>query len=377
MASRCETTKSKGVTRERLHASLNDFAPCHDDDDARGALHTPGSAVNRLLGVFRTRSRLTAIVVVLLLTAPLFAGAQTLKVGYLSIGSASDPRRAALLGAFQQGLRDLGYVEGKNIRIEVRFAEGDYDRVPDLAAELVRLKVDIIVAYSTVATRAAQNVTRSIPIVMSGVVDPVTTGLVAGLGQPGGNVTGLSLMAPELVGKQLQLLKELVPKVSRVAVLWNPANASGRPQLREAETAARVLGLRLQPLEARGPDELDRAFAAMTRERAGGVIVLVDGVLIDSRIQIARLAEKTRLPAVYGLREHAEAGGLMSYGASPADLNRRAAIFVDKIHKGAKPATLPVEQPTKFELVINMKAAKTLGRAIPRSLLQRADQVIE
>jgi len=313
-----------------------------------------------------------------LLASPRSAGAQTLpKVGYLSIGSASDPRRAALLGAFQAGLRSLGYVEGKNILIEVRFAEGDYDRIPDLAAELARLKADIIVAYSTVAVRAAQKATKSIPIVMTGVVDPVTTGLVTGLGHPPGNVTGLSLMAPEVVGKQLQLLKELVPKVSRVAVLWNPATASGMPQLREAERAARALKLLLQPLEARGPDDLDRAFAAMTRERAGGVVVLVDGMLVDNRTRIAGLAEKTRLPAIYGIREYAEAGGLMFYGANPADLNRRAAMLVDKILKGAKPADLPVEQATTFELVINLKTAKALGLTIPPSLLLRANQVIE
>jgi putative ABC transport system substrate-binding protein len=200
---------------------------------------------------------------------------------------------------------------------------------------------------------------------------------VAGLGRPSRNVTGLSLMAPEVIGKQLQLLKELIPKLSRVAVLWNPANASNLPQLREAEVAAPALGLHLQPLEARGPDDLDRAFAAMTRERAGGLLIVVDGLFIDNRTKIARLAEKARLPVVYGLREHAEAGGLMFYGANPADLNRRAAIFIEKILKGAKPGDLPIEQPTKFELVINAKTAKALGLAIPPSLLARADQIIE
>ena len=316
-----------------------------------------------------------------LLAAPLAAEAQTSptvpKVGYLSIGSASDPRRAAQLGAFQQGLHDLGYVVGKNILIEARFAEGSYDRLPDLAAELVRLKVDIILAYSTPATRAAQNATGAIPIVMSGVVDPLRTGLVAGLGRPGRNVTGLSLMAPEVIGKQMQLLKELVPKVSRVAVLWNPSNPSNVPQLREAEVTAQTLGLRLQALEVRSPNDLDPAFAAMTREHAGAAITLADGVLIDNRTRIARLAEKARLPAVYGLREHTEVGGLIFYGADPADLNRRAALFIDKILKGAKPSDLPVEQPTKFELVINLKTARALGLTIPPSLLQRADQVIE
>src|SRR5262249_24999735 len=246
-----------------------------------------------------------------------------------------------------------------------------------LAAELVRLKVDIILAYSTPAAQAAQNATGTIPIVMSGVVDPLRTGLVADLGRPGRNVTGLSLMAPEVIGKQMQLLQELVPKVSRVAVLWNPSNPSNVPQLREAEVAAQTLGLRLQALEVRSPTALDPAFAAMTREHGGAFITLADGVSIDNRTRIARLAEKARLPAVYGLREHAEVGGLMFYGADPADLNRRAALFIDKILKGAKPTDLPVEQPVKFELVINLKTAKALGLTIPPSLLLRADQVLE
>jgi len=299
------------------------------------------------------------------------------RVGYLSIGSASDPRRVALLGAFRQGLHDLGYVEGKSILIEARFAEGSYDRLPDLAAELVRLKVDIIVAYSTPATRAAQGATGTIPIVMSGVVDPLRTGLVAGLGRPGKNVTGLSLMAPEIIGKQMQLLTELLPKLSRVAVLWNPTNPSNVPQLREAEMAAQTLGLQLQSLEVRGSNDLDTAFAAMTREHAGAVVVLVDGLFVDNRTRFARLGEKARLPAVYGLREHVESGGLMFYGATPADSNHRAALFVDKILKGAKPADLPVEQPIKFELVINLKAANALGLTIPPSVLARADQVVQ
>jgi putative ABC transport system substrate-binding protein len=334
--------------------------------------------VTRLLGALREWSRIATIATILVLVARLAADAQALPtVGYLSIGSASDPRRSALLGAFQQGLRDHGYVEGQSILVEVRFDEGHYDRLPALAAELARLKVDIILAYSTPAARAAQTATKSIPIVMSAVVDPVRTGLVASLGRPGANVTGLSLMAPEVIGKQMQLLKELVPKVSRVGVLWNPSNASNLPQLREAEAAATILGLRLQSLEARGPDEIDRAFAAMTKERVDGLIVAVEGMFIDQRVRIARLAEKARLPAVYGLREHAEAGGLLFYGANPADLNRRAAGFIDRILKGAKPATLPVEQPTKFELIVNLKTAKALQLAIPRSLLVQAEQVIE
>jgi putative tryptophan/tyrosine transport system substrate-binding protein len=336
------------------------------------------SVLNRPLGNPRLWLSIATVVAVLLLAAPFPAEAQPVpKVGYLSIGSASDPRRAALLDAFQQGLRDLGYVEGKSILVEVRFDEGNYDRLPGLAAELARLKVDIILAYATPAARAAQNVTKSIPIVISGVVDPVRTGLVVSLGRPGANITGLSLMAPEVIGKQMQLLKELAPKVARVAGVWNPANPSNGPQLREAEIAARALGLRLLPLEARDPDDIDRSFDAMTREKADGLIVIVEGVFIDNRARIARLAEKARVPTVYGIREHAEVGGLMFYGANPADLNRRAASFVDRILKGAKPGGLPVEQPTKFELVINMKTAKALGLTIPQPLLLRADQVFQ
>jgi putative ABC transport system substrate-binding protein len=320
-----------------------------------------------------------SVFAVSLIVVPLTAEPQQAltKVGYLSPGSVSAPRRAALLGAFREGMHDLGYIEGKNLVIEVRFDQGHYERLSALATELVRLKVDIIVAYSTPASQAAQHATMSIPIAMSTVVDPVRTGLVAGLGHPGGNVTGLSLMAPEMVGKQVQLLRDLLPRVSRIAVLGNPANASIRPQLREAEAAAHALGLRLQLLEAREPDDLDRAFAAMTREHAGGLIVLVDGILADSRTRIARLAAKAHLPAVYGIRDLVEAGGLMFYGANPVELNRRAANFVDKILKGTKPADLPVEQATKFELVINLKTANALGLTIPQTLLLRADQVIE
>jgi putative ABC transport system substrate-binding protein len=301
----------------------------------------------------------------------------TPKVGYLSIGLASDPRRAALLGAFQEGLRDLGYIEGKNLSIEARFDEGYSEQLSTLAIELVLQKVLAIVAYSTPAAQAAKSATKSIPIIMSTVIDPLGTGLVASLGRPGGNVTGLYLMAPDIVGKQLQFLRELMPKLSRAAVLWNPTNASNVPQLREAEAAAPALGIRLQPLEASGPEQIDRAFAAMTRESVDGLIVLMDGVLSDNRAKITHLAEEHRLPAVYGIREPVETGGLMCYGANPADLNRRAASYVDKILKGAKPADLPVEQPTKFEFVINLKTAKALGLKIPPSVLERADQIIE
>jgi putative ABC transport system substrate-binding protein len=314
-----------------------------------------------------------------MLALPLAAHAQQPKkiarIGFLSAASVSgDPDR---LDALRQGLRELGYVEGQNVAIESRWAEGKYDRLPGLAAELVRLKVDVIVTYGPPAIQAAKEATGTIPIVMAGVIDPVSTGFVASLARPGGNITGLSLMAPELIGKQLQILKEIVPTVSRVALLGNPANAGNSPQVRHAQDAARVLGVRLQLLEARGPGEIDSAFAAMTREQAGAVIVLVDVMLDVQRTRIAELAAKRRLPTVSGLANHAEAGGLLSYGGSNNDRFRGAATYVDKILKGAKPADLPVEQPTKFELVINMKTAKMLGIRIPQSILARADRVIE
>jgi ABC-type uncharacterized transport system substrate-binding protein len=313
------------------------------------------------------------------LALPLAAHAQQPKkiprIGFLSAASVSG--EADRLDAFRLGLSELGYVEGQNVAIESRWAEGKYDRLPGLAAELVRLKVDVIVTYGPPAIQAAKEATRTIPIVMAGIIDPVATGFVASLARPGGNITGLSLMAPELIGKQLQILKEIVPTVSRVALLGNPANTGNAPQVRHAQDAARALGVRLQPLEARGPGEIDSAFAAMTREQAGALIVLVDVMFDVERARIADLAAKRRLPTVYGLAPHAEAGGLMSYGGNIDDRFRGTAIYVDKILKGAKPADLPVEQPTKFELVINMKTAKTLGIRIPQSILARADRVIE
>jgi putative tryptophan/tyrosine transport system substrate-binding protein len=242
---------------------------------------------------------------------------------------------------------------------------------------LVNLKVDVIVTYAPPAILAAKQATGTIPIVMAGIIDPVATGLVASLARPGGNITGLSLMAPELVGKQLEILKEAIPEVTRVAVLGNPANAGTSPQLRHAREAARALKVRLQLLEARGANDIDSAFAKMTKERVGAVVVLVDAMLIDQRTRVADLAARHRLPSVYGLIEFVEAGGLIFYGANDASRFRRAAMFVHKILKGAKPADLPVEQPTKFELVINLKAAKALGLTIPPSILLRADQVIE
>jgi len=317
-----------------------------------------------------------------LLAAPLAAEAQQAgkvpRVGYLSPLSGSDPQIQRGLDVFRQALRELGWVEGQNIAIEYRWAEGKYERLPDLATELVRLKVDVIVTVGGVPpAQAAQRATKAIPIVASGTADPVAAGLVASLAWPGGNITGPAIISDELVAKELELLREVVPKVSRVAVLWNPANPGNALQLRAAEAAGRILGMRLQPLEARGPGEIDRAFAAMARERAGALLVLLDSMLLDQRERIADLAAKNRLPAVYGLRRHAEAGGLMAYGANLRDLLRHSAIYVDKILKGAKPADLPVEQPTKFELVINLKTAKALGLTIPQSLLQRADELIQ
>ena len=279
--------------------------------------------------------------------------------------------------AFRQGLRELGYVDGQNITIEHRAAAWKYERLPGLAAELVRLKVDVIVAASPPATEAAKQATRTIPIVFTVVGDPVAAGFVASLARPGGNLTGLATISPELLGKQLEMLKAIAPKISRVAILLNPSQGGHRLAVRQAESAVRALGVQLQVLEARTASEIDAAFAAMTSQRVGGLIVLRDAVFRAQRAQIVALAAKNRLPAVYGLREEAEAGGLLAYGASVPQNFRRAATYVDKILKGAKPSDLPVEQPTKFELVINLKTARALGLTILPSLLAQADEVIE
>jgi putative ABC transport system substrate-binding protein len=282
------------------------------------------------------------------------------------------------LDTFRQGLRELGWVEGQNIVIDYRYAEGRFDRLPDLAAELVRLKVDIIVAVPTPAAVAAKKATETIPIVAISVGDPVGLGLIASLARPGGNLTGLSYsVGLEIAGKGLELLKETVPKVRRVAILSNPGNPFQPLAITEVNVAARSLGVQLQLLEARGPNELDGAFAAMATERVGALLVVADSLFLLQRTRLADLAARSRLPAAYGLREIVEAGGLMSYGPSVRDLYRRGATFVDKILKGAKPGDLPVEQPTKFELVINLKTAKALGLTIPPSLLGRADEVIQ
>jgi putative ABC transport system substrate-binding protein len=322
---------------------------------------------------------LPLLVILTTLFVPLAAQAQQAgkvpRIGFL--GSTSPSDASARLDAFRQGLRELGWAEGKNIVIEYRWAEGRQERFTDLAAELVRLKVDVIIAPISAAALAAKNATTTIPVVMLVVGDPVRLGVVASLARPGGNITGLTSVGDELFPKQLELLKEAVPRVSRVAVLWNPANPSHGPSLKSIEVAARSLGMEPQLQKARGPDEFDSAFAAMTRARAGALLVLSDTMFNLHRTRIADLALKARLPAMYGLREQVEAGGLVAYAANYADLFRRGAIYVDKILKGAKPGDLPVEQPTKFELVINLKTAKALGLTIPQSLLLRADELIQ
>jgi putative ABC transport system substrate-binding protein len=278
---------------------------------------------------------------------------------------------------FAQGLRDLGYMEGQNIAFERRYAEGKNEILPSFAAELVRLQPDVILAIGTPAARAAKTATQTIPIVFARIADPIGLGLVPGLARPGGNLTGVSLLTRELAGKWLELLITAVPDAKRVGVFWDPSFPPAGPQLREIEGAARSLNLELVPAEVRGPDDIEPALRAMVGQRAGALVV-VPGLIFSEHIQrITDLTAKARLPAMFYRREHVEAGGLMSYGTNFPDMYRRAAAYVDKILKGAKPADLPVEQPTKFELVINLKTAESLGLTIPPILLVRADEVIE
>ena len=308
------------------------------------------------------------------LVAPLALEAQpgkVFRIGILGNVPLTDPEGARLWGAFIEGLRELGYVDGQNITIEHRSSEGKYERLPALAADLVRLKVDVIVVPTAQNALAAEEATPTIPIVAA------SLGLVASLARPSRNVTGLSALGIEIVGKQLELLKEIVPPVAVVAFLWNPANQIHQQGVGEARVAARSLGVRLHTLEARRPDDFERAFAAMTRERAGALLVLGDGMFLLHRKRITDLAAKSRLPAMYTGREYVDAGGLVVYAASLRDNFRRAATYVDKILKGAKPADLPIEQPTKFEFVINLKTAKALGLTIPRSVLVRAGEIIQ
>jgi len=315
------------------------------------------------------------------LAAPLGSSAQQRgkiwRVGFFYFASRQSLLDAGRDNAFLQGMRELGYVEGKNLVIEWRFADGKPERLPGLAAELVRLKVDVIVAGGTPGVGAAQKATSTIPIVMVNVADPVGSGFVASLARPGGNITGLSNIAGDIGPKHLEMLLSMVPKLSRVAVLMNPTNSSHAAILKSVEAAAQKSRVRIVPVEARTPREIESTFFVMTQERAGAVIVAADQFFLQQRQQIADLAAKNQLPSISVIRELVEAGGLMSYGSSNADDIRRAAAYVDKIFKGAKPGDLPVEQPMTFELLINGKTAKALGLTIPQTILVRADRVIE
>jgi len=299
------------------------------------------------------------------------------RIGYLAAASLSSSTMSARTEAFRQGLRELGYVEGKNIVIEWRYAEGKLDRLPALVAELMRLKVDIIVSAGPQPTRSAKEATSTIPIVMAQDTDPVGNGFVASLARPGGNITGLSSLTAEISGKRLELLKEIVPRLSRVAVFGTSTYPGNAQALRETELAAGALGVKLQYLDVLDPKDIETVFRAASKARADAVLVLGGPVFYSQRTQVVKLAAKSRLPATYFASEFVEAGGLMSYGVSFTDLSRRAATYVDKILKGRKPADLPVEQPTKFEFVINLKAAKQIGVTIPPNVLARADKVIK
>jgi putative ABC transport system substrate-binding protein len=319
---------------------------------------------------------LAAFSLLLAAKAPGQQAAKVPRIGFLAVGSREG--RAFLIEGFLQGLREHGYVEGQNIVIEYRFSEDRNDRLPALAAELVALKVRLILASGTPASFAAKHATSTIPIVMGGVAaDPVETGLVSSLAHPGGNITGMSMMTADLGGKRLELFKQIVPGLARVAVFWNPSNLAYGPILRELEAAAPTLGVKLQRLEVRVPVDFEGAFKAATRQRAGALIAPGDPLVTYRPRMVADLALKYRLPAMMDNKEFAEAGGLLSLGLDLVDSYRRAATHVDKILKGANPADLPMEQPTKFELVINLKTAKALGITIPQTLLLRADEVIQ
>ncbi len=327
-----------------------------------------------------TVAKLATIIALLMLTMPLAVGAQpagkVYRVGLLG-NKASDPAEAHLWQALRLGLRERGWVEGGNMLIEYRWAEGSFARLPELAADLVRLKVDLIVARSSIWVQAAKEATTSIPIVFVVHADPVGLGHVASLAKPGGNITGLSEVGQDTEAKRLELLKTTDPRIRRVAVLWHPDTPAHPPRVKAVEEAGRTLQLQLQVVGARTGAELEGAFSSMVRERAQAVLVLASAFVLAERQRIAELAMRHRLPTMFLQREPVEAGGLMSYGPDQADLYRRGAIYVDKILKGARPADLPVEQATKFELVINLKTAKAIGLTIPHSLLLRADQVIQ
>jgi putative tryptophan/tyrosine transport system substrate-binding protein len=322
---------------------------------------------------------LSAVLMLGLFVAPLTAQTQAPgkvpRVGYVFARVSSADQR--LWDAARQGLRDLGYVEGQNITLEVRWAEGRSERLPELVAELVRLKVNVLVVATTPGALAAKNATQTIPVVFVAVGEAVEGGLVASLARPGGNLTGLTLLNPEISGKRLELLKESLPSISRVAVLTNPGNPIHTVFWRETRSAAQTLGLQLQPIKVQAPEDFDEAFRAAVSGRADALLAFDDPLTVGYRTRLVALASRYRLPAMYGLREFPDAGGLLSYGPNFPDQYRRTATYVDRILKGARPAELPVEQPTKFELVINRRTAQTLGLAIPPSVLARADQVIE
>ena len=326
-----------------------------------------------------TRRQLLVVLGMNAVVAPLSSYAQpqgkVWRIGMLE--TVSRDLNAANLDAFQLGLRELGYVEGRNLIIEYRSADGRAERFPDLATELVSLKVDLIVTRGTPAAVAAKKATRTIPVVMANAGDPVGSGLVNSLAHPGRNVTGLSSVPAELDPKRLELIRELVPGAARIAILQNMGSPNNPPQWKEIETAARSLGVQPQLLDVRKPEDLAAAFDAASRQRADALVVGGEGLFQANRKMIAELAAKYRLPAIYRSMDYIEAGGLMAYGPSYPDLYRRAATYVDKIFKGAKPGELPVEQPIKFELIINLKTAKALGLAIPPPLLLRADEVIQ
>ena len=310
-----------------------------------------------------------------LLAAPLVAGAQpagkVYRIGFLRAGQPPE----TYLEDFQQGLRERGYVYGQNVVVEFRATDGSIDQLPRLAEELVRLRVNLILASAGPAALAVKRATTSVPIVFVGVVEPVELGLVPSLGRPGGNITGLATTSGDFAGKRLELLRTIVPRLGRVAVLWHPANPTNPIQLKGAQVAARMLGVQLEPVLFQGPNDFDSAVKAV--RGTDGLLLLESPLFTTHRARLAELAARSRLPAIYGQREYVEVGGLMSYGTHVQDLYRRAALYVDKILKGAKPADLPVEQPTRFELVINLKTARALGLEVPAKLLALADEVIE
>jgi putative tryptophan/tyrosine transport system substrate-binding protein len=300
---------------------------------------------------------------------------KTYRIGFL--GNSTAALEANLVGPFRDGLRELGYEEGRNILIEYRWAEGNYERFSALVDQLLAAKVDVIVTAGTPATLAVKKATTSVPLVMVAVGDPVGTGIAASLARPGGNVTGLSSIAPELEGKRLELLREIVPKLSCVATFWNPLNPFHTSAMKQVLAAAQALQITVQPLGVRASEELDQAFAAVLREQSDALVILADRVFLHNRTRLMDFAAKNRLPSVNAYRELVEAGGLMSFGPSYEDMHRRAAAYVDKILSGAKPGDLPIQQPIKFTLAINLKAANALGLTIPPTLLARADEVIE